>query len=110
LRLHCLVAPQRHLCPFSAVKNIAATPASASAPALVARRKRLQSQRQLTTMNVLLSPQPPVFPHQHENPRLSPSRSRKFSSIVIFLTGLALCSALLDDFNVGLVSMTPPHT
>ncbi|CAG9999658.1 unnamed protein product [Clonostachys byssicola] len=26
-------------------------------------------------MNVLLSPQPPVFPHQHENPRLSPQRS-----------------------------------
>ena len=28
-------------------------------------------------MNVLLSPQPPVFPHQHENPRLSPQRSGK---------------------------------
>ena len=26
-------------------------------------------------MNVLLSPQPPVFPHHHENPRLSPQRS-----------------------------------
>ncbi|KAF5016483.1 hypothetical protein F66182_11823, partial [Fusarium sp. NRRL 66182] len=26
-------------------------------------------------MNVLLSPQPPVFPHQHENPRISPQRS-----------------------------------
>ncbi|KAJ4313749.1 Tethering factor for nuclear proteasome sts1 [Fusarium piperis] len=26
-------------------------------------------------MNVLLSPQPPVFPHQHENHRLSPQRS-----------------------------------
>ncbi|KAH8893306.1 tethering factor for nuclear proteasome sts1 [Thozetella sp. PMI_491] len=26
-------------------------------------------------MNVLLSPQPQFFPHQHENPRLSPSRS-----------------------------------
>lgn len=29
-------------------------------------------------MNVLLS-QPPVFPHQHENNRLSPSRSSMFS-------------------------------
>ena len=28
-------------------------------------------------MNVLLSPQPPFFPHQHEANRLSPSRSRK---------------------------------
>ncbi|CAG7560130.1 unnamed protein product [Fusarium equiseti] len=26
-------------------------------------------------MNVLLTPQPPVFPHQHENPRISPQRS-----------------------------------
>lgn len=26
-------------------------------------------------MNVLLSPQPPLFPHQHEAPRLSPPRS-----------------------------------
>ncbi|KAK3181843.1 DNA repair protein rad52 [Lecanicillium sp. MT-2017a] len=27
-------------------------------------------------MNVILSPQPPVFPHHHENPRLSPQRSQ----------------------------------
>jgi hypothetical protein len=34
---------------------------------------RLQS-----TMNVLLSPQPPVFPRQHENARRSPQRSGEF--------------------------------
>jgi hypothetical protein len=39
-------------------------------------------------MNVLLSPQPPVFPHHHENPRLSPQRSGAFASL------LNLCQAL----------------
>ncbi|KGQ05323.1 Tethering factor for nuclear proteasome STS1 [Beauveria bassiana D1-5] len=28
------------------------------------------------TMNILLSPQPSVFPHHHESPRQSPQRSR----------------------------------
>lgn len=32
-------------------------------------------------MNVLLSPQPPVLPHQHENPRLSPQRSATASPL-----------------------------
>lgn len=34
----------------------------------------------IVTMNVLLSPQPPLFPHQHETARLSPPRSGKFIS------------------------------
>lgn len=84
VRLHCLVAPHRRLCPFPAAKHWLPRAASAFASALAARRKRLQNQRQPTTMNVLLSPQPPVFPHQHENPRLSPSRSRKLFPAIYF--------------------------
>lgn len=34
-----------------------------------------------STMNVLLSPQPPVLPHQHENPRLSPQRPGRFNPV-----------------------------
>ena len=34
----------------------------------------------IANMNVLLSPQPSLFPHQHESPRLSPPRSSTLHS------------------------------
>lgn len=59
------------------------------------RRRRHQLR---TTMNLLLSSQPPVFPHQHESPRQSPQRSREYFFFFFVLSRLLRAAlACLDS-------------
>lgn len=50
-------------------------------------------------MNIILSSQPPVFPHHHESPRQSPQRSRTFPHCLPFFVSL-------DTFRLQAVHST----